>query len=583
VRVEQLSQPQRPSRTIIVFRFLFVVDVVLAAYFGYRGMEQFVATLPPAQYGHGFLNTAYYTLQLFVLGADPLQQQAGPYPWMLNAARFMAPAATVYALFEAIRALFAGQLLRWYRRRLKRRHVIVTGDTTAARAIAAKLRAAGLRVAELSDGGVEALRAAGVGGAGEVFACADDADESITNVSTALAAASVKRHRLFTPRLRVHAQVSDSLLALSLRARRLGLPEAKHVDVDFFTVEELAARALMDQASVAVNGAPHILVAGLGTFGQAVVVEYAQSWRLNAGRPGERVKVTLVDERAEAVARELSARWDILDEVVDLVPVQSGLEAAVVGLDPAPHRAYLCYEDEDLALRTALTVTPLWRGGPGSLVVRLNRLARSGEAFRTGGRNLLDNVDSRLRLVGVTDLGCEPEVVRHDLVERLGRAIHERYLVQARWIPPAPVRLSPVDGSAGRRARKPAPAAGSLQAWDVLAENFKLANRGQANDIGIKLRKIGATVAPRLGAAEPFEFTPAEVETLAEHEHVRWCEERTTAGWTYASVRNDARKQHSSLVPWRDLPDSERQKDRDAVRNIPAVLAEVGLQPVRIG
>ena len=73
-----------------------------------------------------------------------------------------------------------------------------------------------------------------------------------------------------------------------------------------------------------------------------------------------------------------------------------------------------------------------------------------------------------------------------------------------------------------------------LQAWDVLAENFKLANRGQANDIGMKLRKIGATVAPRLGAAESFEFTLAEVETLAEHEHVRWCAERTTAGWTYA-------------------------------------------------
>jgi hypothetical protein len=35
------------------------------------------------------------------------------------------------------------------------------------------------------------------------------------------------------------------------------------------------------------------------------------------------------------------------------------------------------------------------------------------------------------------------------------------------------------------------------------------------------------------------------------------------------------------LIKWEKLPEEEREKDRDAVRNIPEVLALVGLAVVR--
>jgi hypothetical protein len=118
------------------------------------------------------------------------------------------------------------------------------------------------------------------------------------------------------------------------------------------------------------------------------------------------------------------------------------------------------------------------------------------------------------------------------------------------------------------------------RSWDELSEDMRDANRAQARDISAKLAAIGATV--EVGAESvPFVFSPSELDRLAEVEHRRWVEQRILAGWSYAPVRNDATKQHPMIVSWDLLPEYERAKDRDAVRNIPAVLAGAGLRIIR--
>ena len=37
-------------------------------------------------------------------------------------------------------------------------------------------------------------------------------------------------------------------------------------------------------------------------------------------------------------------------------------------------------------------------------------------------------------------------------------------------------------------------------------------------------------------------------------------------------------KRHPLLVPWDELPESEREKDRDAFRNLPQMLGLVGYE-----
>ena len=56
---------------------------------------------------------------------------------------------------------------------------------------------------------------------------------------------------------------------------------------------------------------------------------------------------------------------------------------------------------------------------------------------------------------------------------------------------------------------------------------------------------------------------------------------RGVFSFTATPTRDDGAKVHPCLVSWDELPESEKDKDRDAVRNIPVVLAAAGLRVIR--
>lgn len=55
----------------------------------------------------------------------------------------------------------------------------------------------------------------------------------------------------------------------------------------------------------------------------------------------------------------------------------------------------------------------------------------------------------------------------------------------------------------------------------------------------------------------------ALVEALAENVHDTWARGRMDQGWTYGPARDDAAKKHPCLVPYADLPESEKAYDRN--------------------
>jgi hypothetical protein len=83
-----------------------------------------------------------------------------------------------------------------------------------------------------------------------------------------------------------------------------------------------------------------------------------------------------------------------------------------------------------------------------------------------------------------------------------------------------------------------------------------------------------------LAFGRPVDFTRAEIEELAELEHERWMHERLAAGWA-RGPRDDAARTHPSLVPWDELDEPEKEKDREVVRTIPELLASAGLTIAR--
>jgi hypothetical protein len=63
-------------------------------------------------------------------------------------------------------------------------------------------------------------------------------------------------------------------------------------------------------------------------------------------------------------------------------------------------------------------------------------------------------------------------------------------------------------------------------------------------------------------------------EQLAENAHDNWAMRRLAEGWTWGPERDDAVKNHPHLVPYGDLPDSEKHYDRDtAMETLRAIIA----------
>ncbi|MEA1894954.1 MAG: RyR domain-containing protein [Euryarchaeota archaeon] len=147
--------------------------------------------------------------------------------------------------------------------------------------------------------------------------------------------------------------------------------------------------------------------------------------------------------------------------------------------------------------------------------------------------------------------------------ERLAEAIHEKYL-------------------ADQKDRKAA-ADPSMQPWAELDSGLKESNRKQADQIQEKLRRVHYGLQPvvEVGAIL-YEFTPEEVEILAEMEHERWVSERSADGFVGDGTRVVDEKTSPHLLPWGELTEEVKEYDRETVRGIPEFLAKARFEVYRM-
>lgn len=63
------------------------------------------------------------------------------------------------------------------------------------------------------------------------------------------------------------------------------------------------------------------------------------------------------------------------------------------------------------------------------------------------------------------------------------------------------------------------------------------------------------------------------IERMARNVHEVWAQGRMAEGWTWGEQRDDQRKTHPCLVPYEELPDAEREYDRQtAVQTLKLIL-----------
>lgn len=65
-------------------------------------------------------------------------------------------------------------------------------------------------------------------------------------------------------------------------------------------------------------------------------------------------------------------------------------------------------------------------------------------------------------------------------------------------------------------------------------------------------------------------------EAIAENAHDIWARARMDEGWTYGPLRDDAKMQHPDLVPYSQLPESEKEYDRLMAMNTLRLVRRLG-------
>ena len=75
----------------------------------------------------------------------------------------------------------------------------------------------------------------------------------------------------------------------------------------------------------------------------------------------------------------------------------------------------------------------------------------------------------------------------------------------------------------------------------------------------------------------PAELT-ALTEKLAENTHDIWAAGRLRDGWQYGPERNDTKKTNPTLIPYGQLPESEKQYDRNTALETLKVILKLGFQ-----
>ena len=560
-----------PATRWITLAGLSLVAVVL----GLLGFER----LPDGD-AWSFGDSLHRSIQLFVLESGAV---APPVPWELEVARMLAPALTVAAAVLAATALFREQLRQLAVRLRARDHVVVAGAGSKGFQLARRLREQGEAVVVVerdpTSPGAEGCRVRGIpliaGDATDTrileraalerarrlfVLCGDDG----TNADVAFAA----RQAAGAGRgLDSFVHLDDLDLWRHLQGHELATASGSPVRTEFFNVADAAARLLLERHPPFERGAanPHIIVCGTEGIGESVALHAARAslaGRREAGAPANdgaaRLRVTICGPDASADRTLLLARHPGLTRLCDVGTLElhaGGLAEPPSDLPP-PTAVYVCVASEARGVTLALALRASGTAGSVPVVVTV-RDEDEGMATALHPRG------------GVVPFGVITRVMTSDLVTRgtvevLARAKHAQYVRDER-------------GRGQTPASNP-----SMAPWHALDESLRQSNRRFAEGVGQKLRSAGIAVvpAPLADPSRADEILPDEqVEELAIGEHDRWCEDLIADGWRQGPGPKDPeRKLHPSLVPWSELSEEERDKDREPVRALPEMLAHVGFE-----
>ncbi|MFN8150293.1 MAG: NAD-binding protein [Solirubrobacterales bacterium] len=495
---------------------------------------------------------AYRSLQLFVTDA---QFPPGGSPWQLEIARFLAPLSIAYAVLATIAALAREEVQRLRTRWFTRGHTVIVGLGVRGLKLARSLSATHKLVAverDAANGSAKSLRASGI-----PVIVGDARDESVLRSAGSTRAA------------RVVVLTSDDTVNLQIAAGLVDLAEADppscHVAIedpalwselhrvpiqvgsrlsalDFFSIPDREAKTIVNAGRAKDPSPRDALVRGEGATAARVIVHALRSFP-------DLESIELCCDKREAVM-PLLERGD--DWVID-----SGKLSAVDRRDIAPFDlAFVCGMPDAASLGVAVDIV---RHVPTDAPIFLAADdPRISAALEVAGIEVdrITLVSTRARVFGES-------LFADSSIEIVARAKHADYVIQ-------------------QRARGDTPETNaSIVDWEDLAPSLRDSNRRYAAGVASKLAALRLSLVPLSGPlSDPdLAIPPPTLEEMAEEEHERWMRDLEADGWRPTDGPKDPdAKLHPMLIPWSELTEEEREKDRDGVRQLPSMLAAIGYE-----
>jgi hypothetical protein len=382
-------------------------------------------------------------------------------------------------------------------------------------------------------------------------------------------------------------QVIDPKLYLMIRKQAFATDSVSGFRIEFFNQYTVGSKILIDQYPPMCRGDNEtipfpVIIIGAGKLGENLIIRIARMWFEKKFPPNDRPHLYLVDVQAEKIVDYLHGRFSRMHEACNLIPVNLDVRSAAfqngIFLEKSALKdgftTYICFYDDTLGLYTALSLHQCAQERNIKIIVRIEhrlhvaRLVADERTTLEGIREILP--------VDMNSLTADTSLIQAGELESIAQAIHE-YYCKNEW-----------ENGQSRTTNK------LLVSWKDLGtltlkkdgidgRQYQESNRNQAHIIRKKLHMIGCDIGPLTDWNSPdsFKFTIEEVETLSAVEHERWTQEKIAQRWRYGPMRDDGKKIHPSIIPYEQLSESEKEKDRETVRNIPKILSLIDFQIYR--
>ena len=312
----------------------------------------------------------------------------------------------------------------------------------------------------------------------------------------------------------------------------------------------------------------HLVIAGFNEMGVALLLEALRICHYpnyNETSGANKTYITLVDPKMNELLPRFKSEYPYLDQIKDIeieykaCPIEDESMRNELGKLANQKDTVLtvaiCYEDADNSLSAALTLPDAlyYQIVDGKIVPNTDVEILLRQEIKSGLADLMDEENGKyanVKIFGTLDKGVDDNLLDDKMAIIINAHYHFKY-----GVTPSKDFFKMVEEDKQKAFE------GAASNWIALNEDHRFANRYQT-----EIYKTYQTYRPLL------ELQP---ELLYQTEHLRWCAERSITGYRDMhdpEIKDGTYQLHHLIVPYHDLNDHEKGKDKDMLEIMDKVM-----------